>query len=203
LTRRKARSEIINQKVMSPSEIITRIRHEGQHQLGLLYQEYRSEFLHWVEKEFNCSSDDSKDIYQATILVFYDNIQSGKLEHLTSSVKTYLFGIGKNIAMENIRRAKRSTPLPHSQWSMEYLQEEHDYSNDEMVCEGIRRAMNRMSESSKRLLQLFYYERKSMKEISVILNYRNSDTAKNQKCKHMAQLRKLVEEELSRLSQIY
>jgi RNA polymerase sigma factor (sigma-70 family) len=185
---------------MSPSEIITRIRDGGQHELGLVYQQYRSEFLHWVEKEFKCSSADSQDIYQVTILIFYDNIQSGKLQQLSSSVKTYLFAIGKNIAMGNIRKEKRSVPLPKHQWLMEHLEEEHDYTNNEKVWEAIRRAMNRMSESSKRLLELFYYERKSMEEISLILHYRNSETTKNLKCKSMAQLRKFVKEELSCLT---
>jgi RNA polymerase sigma-70 factor (ECF subfamily) len=185
---------------MSPSEIIMRIRCGGQQQLGLVYQQYRSEFLHWVEKEFNCSSEDSQDIYQVTILIFYDNIQSGKLQHLSSSVKTYLFAIGKYIAKETLRKEKRNASLPKHERLMEYLQEEHDYTKDERIWEAMRRAINRMSESAKRLLELFYYERKSMEEISLILNYRNSETTKNQKCRCMAQLRKLVKEELSRLT---
>jgi RNA polymerase sigma-70 factor (ECF subfamily) len=36
-----------------------------------------------------------------------------------------------------------------------------------------------------------------MEEISLALNYKNSDTAKNQKCKCMARLRSLFEKELS------
>jgi RNA polymerase sigma-70 factor (ECF subfamily) len=43
-------------------------------------------------------------------------------------------------------------------------------------------------------VDLYYYQKKSMQEISDLLNYKNADTAKNQKCKCMAKLRKLYEE---------
>ena len=81
------------------NEIIQKIRSGGQTELGSIYEEYRTEFLQWITKEYDCSMDDGKDIYQLTILIFYDNIKKGKLEHLVSSVKTYLFGIGKNLAL--------------------------------------------------------------------------------------------------------
>ena len=178
------------------SEIIQKIRSGGQTELGMIYEEYRKEFLQWVTKEYECSSDDSKDIYQLAILIFYDNIKQGKLEHLVSSVKTYLFGIGKNIAKDNRRKEKKFTPINQEKWLKEYLIDEPDQVMDENTFNFAKRALEKLGQPCQRLIELFYYENKSMQEITEAMQYKNPETAKNQKCKCMARLRKLVDQEI-------
>lgn len=185
---------------MTDDHIIAKIRNGGQAELALIYEEYRVEFIHWIVREYHCSMDDSKDIYQLTILIFYDNIRSGKLEHLVSSVKTYLFGIGKNVARENIRKAKRNTPINQEKWLKEYMIDEPDEIPDDNLFAIAKKALGDLGQPCQQLIELFYYEKKSMEEISVQLNYKNADTAKNQKCKCMARLRSLFEKELSSTS---
>ena len=182
---------------MSDDQIITQIKSGGQSELGLIYEEYRTEFIHWITREYHCSHEDSKDIYQLTILIFYENVRSGKLEHLVSSIKTYLFGIGKNVARENMRKAKRNIPINQEKWLKEYLIDEPDEKVDENHFSLAKKALSNLGQPCQQLVELFYYERKSMEEISVRLNYKNADTAKNQKCKCMARLRLLFEKELS------
>lgn len=181
---------------MADDQIIATIRNGGQAELALIYEEYRAEFIHWISREYHCSIDDSKDIYQLTILIFYDNVRSGKLEHLVSSVKTYLFGIGKNVARENVRKAKRTTPINQEKWLKEYLIDEADDIPDENLFAIAKKVLENLGQPCQQLVELFYYEKKSMEEISVQLNYKNADTAKNQKCKCMARLRSLFEKEL-------
>lgn len=183
---------------MLQNEIIAKIKTGGQTELGMIYEEYRTEFLKWVVKEYNCSEDDSKDIYQIAILIFYDNVKTGKLEHLVSSVKTYLFGIGKNIVMENMRKTKRQTPIDQERWLKEYLIDEpHEVTSDASL-EIATRALNKLGEPCRKLVEMFYYERKNLEEITNALNYKNAETAKNQKCKCMKRLRKLCEEEINK-----
>lgn len=180
---------------MSDNRIILKIRTGGQAELGMIYEEHRTEFIHWITREFHCSMDDSKDIYQLTILIFYENVKSGKLEHLVSSVKTYLFGIGKNVAMENMRKAKRNVPINQEKWLKEYLIDEPEQPVDENLFTIAQNALKDLGQPCQQLLELYYYEKKSMEEISEKLNYKNADTAKNQKCKCMARLRKLFGKE--------
>jgi hypothetical protein len=49
---------------MTQNEIIQKIKDGSQVELGLVYETYRKEFLHWIVKDDHCSSDDSQDIYQ-------------------------------------------------------------------------------------------------------------------------------------------
>jgi RNA polymerase sigma-70 factor (ECF subfamily) len=185
---------------MVENDIIPKIKSGGQTELGMIYEQYRTEFLKWINKEYNCSTEDSKDIYQVTILIFYDNIKSGKLEHLVSSVKTYLFGIGKNIVLEKMRKANRLTPIDQERWLKEFLIDETDESNHEQSLAIAQKALSKLGDPCRSLVELFYYDRKSLDEISVQMNYKNTETAKNQKCKCMKRLRKLCEEELNKNS---
>ena len=180
---------------MNQEETIARIRSGGQKELGMIYAEYRDEFLGWISREYQCSSDDGKDIYQMTILIFHDNIKNGKLEHLVSSVKTYLFGIGKNIARETLRREKRYVPISQEKYLRETLIDEPSGVVDDDSFTIAKSALTKLGQPCQRLIELFYYEKKSMTEITHALSYKNPETAKNQKCKCMARLRKLFEQE--------
>ena len=179
-----------------PSEIIQKIRSGGQTELGMIYEEYRTEFLQWITKEYDCSMDDGKDMYQLAILIFYDNIKRGKLEHLVSSIKTYLFGIGKNLAKDNMRKEKKFIPINQEKWIKEYLIDEPQQNLDENIFSLAKRALEKLGQPCQRLIELFYYENKNMQEITDAMQYKNPETAKNQKCKCMARLRKLVDEEI-------
>jgi len=180
---------------MNQDEIIQKIKSGGQTELGLVYEEYREEFIRWAIKEYKCSMDDSQDIYQLTILIFYDNIRQGKLEHLVSSVKTYLFGIGKNVVRENMRKEKRYVPISKEKWLKENLIDEPSDPIDESAFDRAKNALAKLGQPCQRLVELFYYEKKSIPDITLEMNYKNPETAKNQKCKCMARLRKLFEQE--------
>ena len=52
---------------MSDNRIILKIRAGGQAELGMIYEEHRTEFIHWMTREFHCSMDNSKDIYQREV----------------------------------------------------------------------------------------------------------------------------------------
>jgi RNA polymerase sigma factor (sigma-70 family) len=183
---------------MSDNQIIEQIRRGSQIELGFVYEKYRTEFLQWICREYNCSIDDGKDIYQVSVLIFHDNVKSGKLEHLVSSIKTYLFGIGKNVVKENMRKAKRHTPINQEKWLKEYLIDDPEISPvEEDVFNTAKNALSKLGQPCQKLIELFYYEKKSMEEISSVLNYKNAETAKNQKCKCMARLRKLFEQEMT------
>ena len=54
--------------------------------------------------------------------------------------------------------------------------------------------LEKLGDPCKRLLLLYYKEGLSMQQIADQLGYKNSDTAKNQKCKCIVRLRNLFKE---------
>jgi DNA-directed RNA polymerase specialized sigma24 family protein len=76
---------------------------------------------------------------------------------------------------------------------------ERDQLIEENNLNLISRCFDQLGDPCHTLLDLFYYQKKSMEEITVELNYKNTDSAKNQKYKCIERLRKLVDTEKARL----
>ena len=68
-----------------------------------VYKSYRSEFLSFMnsisrDKELNI------DCYQDAVVSLYENLCNNKINSDSSTVKTYLFAIGKNKILNAIKR---------------------------------------------------------------------------------------------------
>ena len=181
---------------MTDADLLNLVRSGDSSGLSFVYEKYRREFINWVRKFGRCDADDACEFYQATILIFYENVSNGKLSELQSSLKTYLFGIGKNLVMHEYRKNVRRERV-----KAEYIIESHlvrttqELQAEEMDLALVHRCFERIGDPCNRLLSLFYFHQKNMEEICGELGYKNPETAKNQKYKCMERLRKLVDDE--------
>ncbi len=177
---------------MSDNEIIASIR-DGDHAVTTrTYQKYRREFIMWLMKKYHCPEEDAKEVYQLSFLTFYTQISSAKLTHITSSIKTYLFGIGKNKYYQHQRTENRfvhDTMEHKHNWASE-----DDSMNDEQEnrYQRLDEALDKLGEPCRQILVMVYYEKRAMEYITDKLGYKNSDTTKNQKYKCMCRLKKLL-----------
>ncbi|MDN5201741.1 sigma-70 family RNA polymerase sigma factor [Fulvivirgaceae bacterium BMA10] len=180
---------------MSENSVIESIKSGDEAELGKIYQKYRMEFISWVVKNYSCTIDEAKDVYQLAIVIFYENIISGRLVEMTSSIKSYLFAIGKNKMLEQKKLANKYTY--NLDGTMNMIHEEEDSKEmaekEEKTFKMVENCLNLLGDPCKKLLELYYYQRKSMPEITEILGYKNADTAKNQKYKCMKRLKKIFE----------
>jgi RNA polymerase sigma-70 factor (ECF subfamily) len=123
----------------------------------------------------------------------YDNIHAGKLDTLQSSLKTYLFGIGKNLVWQQYRNSHREQAIGAEFYLQNYLQQDIDAENStEVNLAIVSRSFDQLGEPCHELLDQYYFKRKSMEEICSKMGYKNPETAKNQKYKCMERLRKMA-----------
>ena len=181
---------------MTDDELVHLVRSGDVAGLSFVYEKHRKEFLSWIRKFSGCSLEDAQEYYQATTIILYENIISSKITALQSSLKTYLFGIGKNLTYQHHRKQKR-LERAKAEYMIEAevagdtnqsLQTEHD-------LQLVSRCLALIGEPCRQLLDCFYFSKKSMEEISSSMGYKNPETAKNQKYKCMERLRRLVEDE--------
>jgi RNA polymerase sigma factor (sigma-70 family) len=178
---------------MTDNEIINLIKKEDPKGLSTVYEVFRSEFVHWLMKFQRCTNEDAREYYQAAILILYDNIHSGKLDTLRSTLKTYIFGIGKNLVAQRHRNKNRQQAIGAEFHLQNHLQQETDSENVyEINLEIVSQNFNRLGEPCHEILDQYYFHRKSMEEICVSLGYKNPETVKNQKYKCMERLRKMA-----------
>jgi RNA polymerase sigma factor (sigma-70 family) len=180
------------------NKLIQEIKSGNEAPIVKIYKLFRNEFLDWGLRNFAINVEQLKDIFQDTVLDFQQNIISGQLNHLTSTLKTYLFQIGKFKIINFLKREQRITYLEEIKFikkeKEEYmLSEERQYNLDD-----IAKAMAKLPEDCQSLLKLYYFKEYDMSSIARELNYKNSDTAKSKKS---VCLKKLIIE-LNKLSKI-
>lgn len=157
---------------------IEKIRLGDLTELDKVYLEIKPQFLTYAQRQFrNIDIEDLEDIYQDTIIVFYNNITRGLLTEITSSLSAYIIQIGKIKLIQFSEKQQKSRELKNNFAGNIITSEEYDNRIDQAV----KFIFSKMSDACKQILNLFYYEKKSMDEIALILDYKNADTVKSKK----------------------
>lgn len=133
------------------------------------------------------------ELFQNSIIILYENVVSGKITDLKNP-KSYLYSIGKNKLYELFREKKRNSTesLSSVNYINHVVEEEFNLDPKKDVLGLLHKCIEELGDPCKTLLMDFYFKRKSLEEISVDLNYKNSNTAKTKKFKCIKRLRKLM-----------
>jgi RNA polymerase sigma factor (sigma-70 family) len=147
--------------------------------LGDFYQTNRKDFLRFGGR-YGLPEEELLDVYQDACIVLIENARKGKLKTIKSSVKTYLFGIGKFLIFKRFKEAVLHTDeLPENAF-------------DPFEKRTITIPLQLLGERCRSILKLFYYQEKKLDEICEELGYKDKKVLKSQKSRCMAQLRSLM-----------
>lgn len=159
-----------------------------------LYRKTRNPSLNWLRKNTSLQEADITEIYQTAIVVLYDNVKTGKLKELTANVQTYILGICKNKALELYRRSKKTKFIAEMPIIEELGNEHILYKKTlEDKIKQLDNGINSIGDPCRSIIQLYYYKKLSMKEITAIMGYKNSDTTKNLKYKCLKRLQSALQ----------
>ena len=95
---------MLNQK---DNNVLEDLRTGNEKALRKVYEDNRDKFLNFA-KRYNLPHNDVVDIYQDTYVIFYNNIMSGKIETMTSSISTYLFSVGKYLIFDKMKKNNKT-----------------------------------------------------------------------------------------------
>lgn len=182
---------------MNNSEIegIAQIRSGDRSALHAIYLQHRKAFLDWAIARFRCRKEEAEDVWQDVILIFYENILADKLTDLSSKLRTYLFGIGRNLLLRRLDKATRHMAIePEIEAAAAWLEEgvmrvEEIPLEEEDRQNQLLQQLKQLGEPCYELLQLYYYHRFSMEAITEKMNYKSADVVKSQKARCMRTLR--------------
>ncbi len=181
------------------TSMLARLRQGDETALAKVYTMYRLEFIQWMKVKYSCDNESAKDIYQNTIMTFAQKVEKGQVEHLTSSIKSYLFGIGKNKYLE-FRKAQSKYRLIEEmprKTELETIEEEAALEEERQLA-LLEECLALLGEPCRSLLELYYFHGMSMKEIRSHLMYKNPNTVKNIKYKCLNRLRRIFVQRLSK-----
>jgi len=175
---------------MDDKQLIYQLRHGPEEAFRALYRTYRLAFVQWAMRLYGCRQAEAVDAFQESVVILYEKIQGDELPELNSSLKTYLFAIGK-------RRL-------HKQFSKEMVVQ-HDFAGLDRQVEAyssqlevselgreIARLVAALPHPCNQLMYWYYYRNFSMEAIANRMNYKSADVAKTQKNRCSKRLKKLA-----------
>ena len=160
--------------------------------IAFTYQQYSKTVSSFIINNGG-SQQDADDIFQETVIAFINTVQKGNYR-MEAGIPTFLVAISKNLWYKEIKKKDRSE-YREKVFEIGRGSEELDVSNDisdrEMKKE-LRELLDKLGESCRKILMLFYYENLSMKEIVEHLHYENEQVVRNKKYKCLKELTELV-----------
>lgn len=179
-----------------PNNLINQLKSGNSDTFYSIYREYRMDFIRWADLKYSVCDDDAKDIYQDLFIIFYRNINEGKLIALTSDVKTYLFAIGSHLLLNHIKKSNRTVTLSNDELINGYdnpFEMTHQKEHNKQIVEQY---LSKLPEKEQEILRLYYMEELDMKTIAQKMGYKNADVAKKKKYEVFKKLAMLVRSSL-------
>jgi RNA polymerase sigma factor (sigma-70 family) len=176
---------------LETSAIVEAIKAGSEKILFQLYESYRTEFLSWAVRNHRVTEEEAKDVFQEALVALYRNIKAGKVDALESSIKTYLFSIGKNVILNALKRKNIEAK------AFESLTIEHDNSlNHKHEMDGLTSLIKRLylaiGSPCKEILEMFYEREYDMESIALKVGYKNANVAKKKKYECMKALEERI-----------
>lgn len=164
-----------------------------------LYHAYRKAFIAWAISAYACKEEDAVEVYQKAFTILYFNIRNGKLSVLSSSLKTYLFSIAKNVFRERFREKQKD----YDTLALEDLHQSPDFQNqvDNSILdqykhdeqkELVRSLLSRIGEPCARLLKLIFIQGFASDAVAEEMNYSDERVVRKRKSLCLKQLREMM-----------
>ena len=176
----------INSLYDNDNDLMLGLKNQEDAAYKVLYRDFYSNAEKHVINNSG-TKDEAKDVFQECVITLTEKV-FGNLT-LTSSLSTFFYSLVKNNWANKLRSKKRVVVLSDT---YESAYEEDNYITESPITTAIRIAFQELGEKCQQILSLYYWEKRSMKEISQRLQYTNAENVKNQKHKCIEQLRRKI-----------
>jgi RNA polymerase sigma factor (sigma-70 family) len=176
--------------IPTDSEVILGILNNSESVLKRLYIAYFPMVLQLIINN-NGDGDDAKDIYQEAIIILYNKVKTGDFE-LSSKLKTYIYSVCRRLWLKRLSQMNRYGGDIKDFEEYLSVDDESEKNNErDLQFNKMGEALKLLGEPCKTILEDFYINNRSMKEICEDFGYTNADNAKTQKYKCLQRLKKL------------
>ena len=164
---------------------LDRLRTEGLAAVEVLYLSWREDFIAFAHK-YAAPEADVLDAYQDAIIILYDNVINEKLTNLTSSLKTYLFSVGKYTLLNKIKANQLVVAYEAADVEESSVPEPEPVLDERQTA--MFQALQGMGERCQKIISLFYFEKQSIKSIVSLTGLKNENTVKAHKSRCLKSL---------------
>lgn len=135
----------------------------------------------------NTSFQDAKDIFHDALVIYYEKCMDANFIIHTSS-EAYVVGIAKHLWIKKFHRDRQNVPLDAAEPEVDIAPDFFPDQKELKLLEFLERSGKKCLE----LLQKFYFEKVSLRNIASSLGYRTEHSAAVQKFKCIGKIRDAI-----------
>lgn len=177
---------------ISDQDIILGITNGDNRIISRIYKLYYPAIARMIINN-NGSDEEAKDIFQESVMVLYNKVTQKQFE-LNSKLSTFLYAVSRRLWLKQLTRQSNVANSSDISDFEDILHVEEDietHQEKEIKFDQMNMALLELGEPCKTLLQDFYINNLSMKDIQDKFGYTNTDNAKTQKYKCLQRLKKI------------
>lgn len=181
------------------NEILTAIKTGDAKTLEQVYDNNRQPFLSWAAQTYQCDTEVAIEIYQKAYTILYMNVRNERLTSLTSSIRTYLFSIGKNLFRERVRDRHYNMVNLDDVENISVLNKQVDTNvldryQDNYQKELVRQLLDEIGDPCQTLLKLTYIQGYAAEAVAKAMNYSDERVVRKRKSLCLKKLRTMMAE---------
>jgi RNA polymerase sigma factor (sigma-70 family) len=137
--------------------------------------------------------DDADDVFQDAVIVLFQYVKNGKYKE-EYELDGFLFRVAKNAWIDIARKKQKIIKASFIGFD---IGDESDYLKDLIRDEELNTfhmLFNKLEDNCKKILSFVVFDKKSMKEISELMGFKDENVAKNQHYRCKKYFTKIVSE---------
>ncbi|MGH1387057.1 RNA polymerase sigma factor [Kordia sp.] len=170
------------------AELQDLLRSDDKEALETIYVQYKNEFLNYAKK-YGLDTYNATDIYQDAIIAMHHNFVNSGLVLTSSTIKTYLFGIGKFKILKKLKEAQKTLNVEIEEKEYAEITIEETTPSERSIA--LSAHLDTISESCRKVLELFYYRNLTVEEIVQLTEYKDGNTVRSHKSRCLKRLKTL------------
>jgi len=163
----------------SDKQFIQRIQENDRTALGEIYVKYERQVFNYI-KNHGGDDFDAEDMLQESIIVLWQNVNNGKFD-LSSKLGTYIVAVAKNKWRAQLRKRNRLSGAEITDNTIDLNENPLEFVLSDENEKLVQTAFDLIQPICKQLLMLFYFEERSLEEITQILKFSNTNVTKSKK----------------------
>lgn len=180
--------------IKKQSDLVKAIQQNDQSVLQQLYQNNYKKIEVYILKN-NGSVPQAKDNYQDAFITMYQNVKANRfVPKNETALEGYLYQIAKNKWTDYLRSSqyKRTSGISEKvAATMKQGSENESFDETESELKSVMDAFSKLGKECRELLSLYYFNKKSMREIAALKNLAEAST-RNKKYRCIQKLRALT-----------
>lgn len=176
--------------LITDEQIINSIREGDDSVLSYLYEKNVRMIMKYIIQN-NGNEADAVVILQDALVIFWEKARKQDFI-LKSKISTYLYAVAKKKWLQELTYRKKHTTLEQVHNNPDNSARIDDSMEENELTRIVEQCMKQLSVLCQKILTAFYYDEKSMREISKSLGLANEDVAKSKKYQCKKELEGLV-----------